>query len=227
MSQRQEHLDLLIEELERYGLRGEISDRGKHLEVAWNSPAGRRFVIVARTPSDWRAGLNTRSELRKLLRADNLQPKQISELSFQKAMSLPKQQVASPQLVLQNDVDALVELVFELQAQIVAISEQNQLLQDKMNSITVTSRIEFVNQEKAAEQDLFTEKTFAEIGEIPFMHGSIQYRICASLTSQFRPVKDIVEQSNAPIKYVYNTLNKAKNKGFAEQGAIRGTWRRK
>ena len=132
MSQRNEHLDLIINELERYGLRGEVSDRGKHLEVAWTTPHGRRFVIAARTPSDWRAGLNTRSEVRKLLKADNMQVKHISELSYQKAMSLPKH-VMPTEHVLQQDVIVLTDMVFELQSHISVLQQQNQMLQDKIN----------------------------------------------------------------------------------------------
>jgi hypothetical protein len=234
MSQRQEHLDLLIEELERYGLRGEISERGKHLEVAWNAPAGRRFVIAPKTPSDWRSGLNTRSELRKLLRADNLQPKQINELSFQKAMSLPKPTIA-PQLMLQKDVDALVEMVFEMQAQIVAVSEQNTILQDKMNSITVVSRIEFAGQTKSEDADILLEvsrKLYdnvvkeTSVKERPFREGSAQDKIYSCLTEQFQSVHKIVDQSGVNLKYVATTLSKAKRLGFAELG-LRGMWRRK
>src|ERR1700677_2013035 len=144
MTQRNEHLELCLEELERYGLKGEISERGKHLELAWVSPLGRRFVIAPKTPSDWRSSLNMRSDLRKLLRADNLQPKQVSNLTFQKAMSLPKQPTINKELLLQNDVDALTDLVFDLQSQL-------SLLQNKMNSMRVVARIEFDQVEQIIE----------------------------------------------------------------------------
>lgn len=219
---RNECVDRVMDELERYGLKGEVGERGKHLEVAWVSPAGRRFIIVPKTASDWRSSLNSRSDLRKLLRADNLQPRQISEITFQKAMSLPKPVVVNREQSLQNDVDTLTDLVFELQSQMTA-------LQDKIATMRVVSTIEYGEQivEEVVQSQIFTERTFSDMGQIPFRSTSQQYRIAACLTSQFRPVKDIIQQSGAPIKYVYNTLCKAKKLGFAESGPILGTWRRK
>jgi hypothetical protein len=68
MTQRMEHLEPVLDELERYGLKSEIGDRGKHLEIRWNTPMGERFIIMPKTPSDWRGALNSRSDLRKMLR---------------------------------------------------------------------------------------------------------------------------------------------------------------
>ena len=133
MTQRNEDIDRVMDELERHGLRGVVSDRGKHLEVAWETPHGRRFVIAARTGSDWRGGLNLRSDCRKLLRADNIQPKQISELTFQRAMSLPKAMPPRGE-TLQKDVDTLTDLVFDLQAQLSA-------LQERLDSAAVVSKM--------------------------------------------------------------------------------------
>jgi len=223
MTQRHEHIDLLLDELERYGLRGEVADRGKHLEVAWQTPHGRRFVITARTPSDWRAGLNTRSTLRKLLRADNLQLKQVSELTFQKAMSLPKQGI-SRELVLQNDVAALTDLVFEMHQQIAALQEQNAALNDRMNSITIVSRIEFASPDDGASIARLADEETTQSS--PFRQGSTQAKIFACLTYQFKLFSDILKEAGIDKKYVASTLSKAKRLGYAENG-LRGMWRRK
>lgn len=225
MSQRNEHIDLVMEELQRYGLRGEIGDRGKHLEIAFETPMGRRFVIVARTPSDWRAGLNTRSDLRRILKADNMQPKVISQFTFQKAMSLPKATAVAPELVLQADVNELVDLVFELQSQMVVLREQNQFLQDRMNSARVVSRIEFGELSSADGVAVEIEKKFYD-KNLPFRGSSTQGKIFACLTFQYKSIYDVVEESGIPMKYVATTLSKAKKRGFAEFG-LRGQWRRK
>jgi hypothetical protein len=222
MTQRNEHIELAMEELERYGLRGEVSERGKHLEIAWTTPHGRRFVIAPKTPSDWRGGLNLRSDLRKLLRADNLQVKQINNLSFQKAMSLPKQPIVTRELLLQNDVDALSDLVFELQSQIAS-------LHDKMNSMRVVAKIEFNQVEERVVDDteiLDTINQLVDKAQNPFRLGSTQAKIFETLTHQYKSFLDIVKESGIGYKYVANTLTKAKKKGFCESG-LRGQWRRK
>lgn len=228
MTQRNEHIDLIMDELERYGLRGELSERGKHLEIAWTTPVGRRFVIVARTPSDWRAGLNTRSEVRKLLRADNMQLRAIHELSFQKAMTLPKQQMINQDQVLRNDVSALMDMVFDLQTQISQLQDQNSSLINKMNSMTVVSRIEFNHYEEEKVDDIIVEvnKKIYEQEKAPFLLGSTQDSIIACLTHQYQSLEDIVKASGVGKKYVCTTLSKAKKRGFAENG-LYGQWKRK
>jgi hypothetical protein len=55
--------------LKQAGIRPQIR-QGRHFKVCWTDRAGHaRCLIVARSPSDWRAGHNNRRELRRLLRA--------------------------------------------------------------------------------------------------------------------------------------------------------------
>jgi hypothetical protein len=232
MTQRNEDVDTILEELERYGLRGEVGHRGGgHLEIAWNAPQGRRFIIVAKTPSDWRARLNNRSDLRKMLRADGLQPKAISELSFQKAMSLPRQPTISKELALQNDVDALTDIVLEMQDSIIELKNQNQLLHDKLSSITVVSAIRFAGHDKPEDADLtlqVSRKLYEDVKDHfgPFRANSTQSKILSYTSLQYKTVHEIVEQSGVAIKYVATTLSEAKKLGYLESG-LRGSWRRK
>ena len=221
MSQRNEHIDLLLEELERYGLKGQVSDRGKHLEVAWEAPLGRRFVIAARTPSDWRTGLNTRSDLRRLLKADNLQPKQINELTFQRAMQLPKAREITNEQILQKDVDVLTDLVFELQSTVAALQEQNIALAERMNSITVVSKIELgsPNQDPVEGPIKLYNGTGAPHKETKTS------MVLNMLTAQFSPVSDLIRRSGLTRAHVNTILQKAKNAGLVENG-LRGQWRK-
>ncbi len=145
---RNECVDRVIDELERYGIRGEVLDRTKHLEIAWDTPVGRRFVIASKTSSDWRASLNIRGHVRRLLKADNMQPKQISELSFQKAMSLPKS-VIPIEHILQKDVDALTDMLFDAQTEISNLQDQYAKLLDKFSSMRIVSTLIF--DQKASE----------------------------------------------------------------------------
>jgi hypothetical protein len=226
MTQRNETVDRIIDELERHGLKGVVGERGKHLEIAWETPLGRRFVIAPRTPSDWRAGMNLRSDLRKLLKADNIQPKAINDLSFQRAMSLPKL-VEPKEHVLQKDVEALVDLVFELQSQVADLSS-------KLSSIKIVSTIQFGDAPKveieqgspiAAHEE--PKSNFSYVRQGPFRQGSKQADICNLLTEQFQHVSVVANHfKDTNIKYIYTTLFKAKKAGFAESG-LRGMWRRR
>lgn len=217
MTHHNDSIDRVMDELERYGLRGTISERGKHLEIAWETPLGRRFVIAPRTPSDWRAGLNLRSDLRKLLKADNLQPKQITNLSFQKAMSLPKEVLVTREQTLQNDVDSLVDLVFELQTQIA-------MLQTKFDTMRVVATIEFGAPAEVMQVEQHHPKQYQDNN--PFRQGSAQYNIVNCLSHQYKSVHDIVKETGVHLKYVATTLSKAKRLGCVELG-LRGMWRRK
>lgn len=58
-------------------LGGEILsiDQGKHLKVRFRNPAGREhMLLVSRSPSDWRAGLDTTARLRRMMRATGETP---------------------------------------------------------------------------------------------------------------------------------------------------------
>jgi hypothetical protein len=67
-------LDAALAELEAVGIRNfELARGGKHLQLRW-TVAGHalRMLTIPSTPSDWRSPANTRSDLRKILRADGL-----------------------------------------------------------------------------------------------------------------------------------------------------------
>lgn len=223
MSQRMEHLEPVLNELERYGLKGEVGERGKHLEIRWNTPNGERFIIMPKTPSDWRGALNSRSDLRKLLRADNMQPKPISELTFQKAMSLPKPVSITREQFLQNDVDALADLVFELQSRLSDMQAMMTALHDKVSSARVVSYIQYGEDVKSTAP----EAQAAPTSDMPpFRPGTKSSLLYSVLTYQFKDVKDIARESGIPVKHAAVILWKAKLKGYVEKG-LRGNWRRK
>jgi hypothetical protein len=234
MSRRNEGVDLILAELERHELSGEVSHRGGgHLEIAWNAPQGRRFLIVANTPSDWRASLNNRSDLRKLLRADGLQPTVISALSFQKAMSLPKQPTINRESVLQNDIEALTDLVIEMQAEMqaemVELKQQNQLLHDKMNSVTVVSKIEFAGQDKPEDADVtlqVSRKLFEEVKQPREKKQTKVSLVLEALTEQFSHVGYLPKQMGITRGHLNSILQKARRDGLVENG-LRGMWRKK
>ncbi len=73
--QHYELSDIVLDELKLHGIKGHQSDTGGgHLQVTWQvvPEKERRTVVVAKTPGDWRARLNTRALVRRFLRADNV-----------------------------------------------------------------------------------------------------------------------------------------------------------
>lgn len=224
MSQRNETVDLILDELERYGLRGEVSDRSKHIEIAWETSIGRRFTIVAKTASDWRSALNARSDVRKMLRADNMQIKPINNLTYHRAMSLPKEPTFSHEQILHKDVEALTDLVFELQVQLSEMREQNTAILDKLNSVRVIARVEFGVQDSG---NIVVGGPVEQLRKI--LHGSVRQTktdmVLNLLSEQWRHVSDVIKESGLTRAHVNNILMKAKKRGQAENG-LRGQWRR-
>lgn len=68
---RNESLDMVRRELDRCEIEYRVSPtRGGHWHVEWSHRSQRRSLIVATSPSDCRSHLNTRADLRRILRRD-------------------------------------------------------------------------------------------------------------------------------------------------------------
>lgn len=65
---RNEVTDAVMRELEAHGLHGSIEHRGKHQAVVWEQDGKRRSYICPLTPSDVRAWINARGDVRRMLR---------------------------------------------------------------------------------------------------------------------------------------------------------------
>ena len=62
-----------LAELDAVGIRDyQLARGGKHLQLRWTVAGVLRMLAIPNTASDWRSPANTRSDLRKLLRADGL-----------------------------------------------------------------------------------------------------------------------------------------------------------
>lgn len=59
-----------VEELERAGVDYSVELEGKHPKIIWYAGDQRRIYCTSRTPSDYRAPMNTRHEVRRMLRED-------------------------------------------------------------------------------------------------------------------------------------------------------------
>jgi hypothetical protein len=73
MKMRNECLDTALEALREAGVHDHTVARGgKHLQVQWLCNGRSRFYVLPATASDVRAVANTRSGIRRMLRADGL-----------------------------------------------------------------------------------------------------------------------------------------------------------
>jgi hypothetical protein len=97
-----ETVDIALAELKLHGIKGQTRDLGSgHIEIAWQVVPEKevRKVVTAKTASDWRAGLNIRSTVRGLLRADNVEIRRQPQIgkkkpaALQKALDLPRPDV--------------------------------------------------------------------------------------------------------------------------------------
>lgn len=228
MAPRNECVDRVLEELERYGLQGTVNERGKHLEIAWEYKDGqRRQTFVPRTASDWRSSLNARGDVRKTLRKDGIQMPTTTIVSFQKAMNLPKMPThgLTKEQALQKDVDSLIELVFEL-------TEKLESVQDRINNMRVVTTVTFDNIEipvavptaqETVKQDVQKSSTLVKHGR-----GSSKDAVLALLsferwTARADIVKALGKENTAIINQALLRLKKA---NLVELG-LRGMYRRK
>ncbi|KRR21384.1 hypothetical protein CQ14_06965 [Bradyrhizobium lablabi] len=112
--------EIATAELKQHGIKPQITHtNGGHIEIAWRVVPEKelRRVITSKTGSDWRARMNLRAEVRRLLRADNValkqetKPKKHPELA--KALNLPQEVVPLPDQVsaLRGEVADLTALM--------------------------------------------------------------------------------------------------------------------
>ncbi|WP_439372896.1 hypothetical protein [Bradyrhizobium sp. DASA03120] len=126
MAYSNELTEIALNELKLHGVKGQSRDtNGGHIEIAWQVVPEKevRRVFVAKTASDWRARMNTRAEVRKLLRADNVTLKAQNERPqkpkpLTKALELPQPDAVVPipdqMKALRGEVADLTELVLRL-----------------------------------------------------------------------------------------------------------------
>ena len=90
--------EIVTSELKLHGIKAHTRDLGSgHIEITWQVAPEKevRKVVTAKTASDWRAGMNLRAVVRKLLRADNVATKRQAEPrrkpnALAKALDVPK-----------------------------------------------------------------------------------------------------------------------------------------
>jgi hypothetical protein len=110
-------LDAAIRELGNVGIRPTVDYSRKHICVGWDAGGRKRQYSMPLTPSDHRAHLNTRSNIRRMIREDKLDVVYAQKSQLEKALELPVlPPPESPDeriIRLENEVTGLIDLVFE------------------------------------------------------------------------------------------------------------------
>jgi hypothetical protein len=70
---RDECLDAALRELHSVGIKPRISYDRRHVFLEWDVAGEKRQYSLPATPSDWRAPLNTRAGVRRMIKADGLE----------------------------------------------------------------------------------------------------------------------------------------------------------
>ena len=105
----------ILRELDDYGIKPQVSDTAKHIRIDWIVNNQQQHYITSATPSDWRTRLNARAAVRRMLRSVGAVKEDAR--SFRRAISIPSQPMQPrDELIInmRNELDALIDLVFEL-----------------------------------------------------------------------------------------------------------------
>jgi hypothetical protein len=125
MAHQNELTDIALNELKAHGIKGHLRDtNGGHIEITWQVVPEKevRQLFVAKTTSDWRSRMNTRANVRKMLRADNVtlkmqeKPKKPHHQALTKALSIPTEVTPIPDQIaaMRSELADLTELVMRL-----------------------------------------------------------------------------------------------------------------
>jgi len=225
MGIKNDHIDAVISELSRFGIQGVLGERGKHMEVRWRYANGKeRFIIVPKTPSDHRGALNCRSDTRRLLREDGVQPPPPQVVQFQRAMSLPRpDDLGAVRLKkLEEDFAGLLDWVGDLDAKL------NEVLARLANA-KVSMAVSFeLPQKIEAHQEEAVTVSFPQLE--PQKASGNRGKRKDLLLNALRPgvwtsLGELAKLSGMSGQHVSQSLNYLKKTGHVENG-LRGMWRK-
>ena len=229
-------------ELKEYGISSWVENRGKHIAVAWTYNGKARTLICARTPSDYRAILNQRGELRRMLKADGASCIKPQVLSFDHALSVPRNPPPRPDrlVMLEQTIDTLVDMMAELQHEQLALKERLANVRANVTlSFDTPSKVEAVLQDTPTMAIINAElaEPVTELGKLPVRRNERDERIIAALAefNNWVHISEIVKKVSPSVataksrEYAYSSVSaqlyRLKNiKGLVESGQ-RGFWK--
>lgn len=189
---RNDIVDMVVEELEAVGLKADVNKGGKHIKIQWQVMGKPRLFICPNTPSDHRSFLNSRSDIRKILRNDaqliDEHNRSIKTVA-QKAFSLPQQvvgqnvSVADRLAKIEEELKTLIDLVLEF------IPNKTETTHRKVVSEKKPRAKKPRKYEKVLESLSFQEYT--STGELIRLYGK---SVCSMLT--YMKHKGLVENYN-------------------------------
>lgn len=102
-------------ELHMVGVKPQVERGSKHVKIRWEANGKQRTYVCGSTASDYRAALNVRADVRRLIRQDGLKAPENNVVSFRRIMELPEVQepLAERLARLEGEIGALVDLLLD------------------------------------------------------------------------------------------------------------------
>lgn len=123
----------VVNELKQYGIKHEVAPSdGNHIRIVWRVSVDKppRQYFASATPSDFRARLNARSNVRQYLRADGVdlakKPTPPTNGSvLHKAMSLPEPTVSVPDQLsgIRHELSDLTDLMLDISTRLEIVKQ--------------------------------------------------------------------------------------------------------
>lgn len=228
MPANNEVIEAVRRELERFGLKSQVAHLGKHVEVSWVLPNGQpRHTVCPNTPSDHRSSLNARAQVRRMMRADNVEVPPLNVTSFERAMSLPKPVEPPPIRIqrLEDDLSVMLDWLAEVREELASSREEAAHLRSLMDNVQVSVSFgggRVITHAKAVE---------VPAEPAPFVHptyaGGPSAKIMNLLANgAWVHRQTIAKETAVDLKTVSSTLQYLSKDGRVENG-LRGFWRKK
>lgn len=235
MAAKNEELEAVLAELSKFGLKGRTEQLAKHLRVEWALPSGvTQHVTVAISGSDWRAMVQQRTRVRRMLReAGILEPIKPAR-TLERALSLPEpvkdqsERIAS----LEKDVAELMAWCLELseatKSSTHALSQAPQPavppavldLQNLSFVGTIVLKPQVGSATLSAAIPVVPKSRIAPLGQL-----SVKAQVFNALTSSWKSRAELLKVVACAPGPLGSALDALKKAGKVESGQ-RGYWRR-
>jgi hypothetical protein len=213
-----ECLDAALRELADVGVRPTVHNDRRHVLLEWDVDGKKRQYFLPKTPSDRRAWLNCRADVRRMIKEDGLDVAYAQRPLLQKALEVPVQTTPETpdarMIRLEREHDAMIDLIIDLDTQIK--NQQRPAIEIKIDGVPMVL------------QPAPTIVPAMPAPVRPLQKGErapMGYLVSVMREGEWVTTRDLVERTGLPKTTVTSTLHYWKKKGVVEKEHRK--WRRK
>ena len=234
MSKGNDVTETIVRELKLHGITPTLMNGGKHNKILWEAEGNKRVYVAPITPSDFRARLNARAEVRRMLREDGVSAVvETKPTVLERAMTVQAQpdplgvRVAQ----LEAEVNALTEIVLEQ----LAMTPPQPVIEVSVQGATLKVVEPLAKAENAQPEPV---RTFAHVnnwepvkGPLPTpapagKKGAVMDAILKAMSfDRVHRASELVREVGRPSGHISSTLMYLEKKGLVEKLG-RGEWRK-